>query len=95
MFLLNTGSTTFLASGMKKSKRWPDQTQPQLWDEVRVALATPVPMPRLNPLLCQHHYLGQSASGRPAPLLYRTEGVWPVGGRAGFQRGGQAPEAPG
>jgi hypothetical protein len=78
MFLLNTGSTTFLASGMKKSKRWPDQTQPQLWDEVRVALATPVPMPRLNPLLCQHHYLGslRPAGRRLCSIAPKASGRW-------------------
>src|ERR1039458_385468 len=43
---------------MKKSKRLPDQTQQQLLDEVRVELATPVPIPRTNQLLYQHHYLG-------------------------------------
>jgi hypothetical protein len=58
VFLLNTGSATFLASGMKKSKRLPDQTQQRLLDEVRVELATSVQIPRINQLLRQHHYLG-------------------------------------
>ena len=56
--MLDTGSATFLASGMKKSKRLPDQTQQQLLDEVRVELATPLQIPRINQLLRQHHYLG-------------------------------------
>ena len=58
MFLLDTGIATLLASGMKKSKRLPDQTQQQLLDEVCVGLATPVQIPRIHQLLCQHHYLG-------------------------------------
>ena len=56
--MLDTGSATFLASGMKKSKRLPDQTQQQLLDEVRVELATPIQIPSINQLLRQHHYLG-------------------------------------
>jgi hypothetical protein len=43
---------------MKKSKRLPDQPQQQLLDEVRVELANPAQIPRINRLLSQHHYLG-------------------------------------
>jgi Domain of unknown function (DUF4338)/DDE_Tnp_1-associated len=48
----------FLALGMKKSKRLPDQSQQQLLEEVRVELATPAQIPRIHQLLNQHHYLG-------------------------------------
>jgi hypothetical protein len=43
---------------MADSKRLPDKTQPQLLDEVRVDLAAPTHIPRINKLLNQHHYLG-------------------------------------
>jgi hypothetical protein len=58
VFLLDTGGAIFLALGMKKSNRLPDQVQQQLLDEVRVELAIPAQIPRMNRLLSQHHYLG-------------------------------------
>jgi hypothetical protein len=47
-----------LASRMTNAKRLPDQIQQKLLNEVRVELATPAQIPRLNELLDQHHYLG-------------------------------------
>jgi predicted transposase YbfD/YdcC len=43
---------------MIKSKRWPDQSQQQLLEEVRIDLAAPAQIPRIQQLLDQHHYLG-------------------------------------
>ena len=76
--MLDTRSATFLASGMKKSKRLPDQTQQQLLDEVRVELATPAQIPRISQLLRQHHYLGslRPVGQRLYYLARDTAGQW-------------------
>ena len=42
----------------KKSERRPDALQQKLLQEVRVEVATPAQLPRLNRLLKEHHYLG-------------------------------------
>lgn len=43
---------------MAKPKRLPDSTQQKLLNEVRVELAKPADIPRIQSLLRRHHYLG-------------------------------------
>jgi hypothetical protein len=78
VFLLETGRATFFAWGMKKSKRWPDQTQQKLLEEVRVELATSAQLPRINQLLSQHHYLGslRPVGQRLYYLAHNAAGQW-------------------
>jgi hypothetical protein len=71
---------TFLASGMKKSRRLPDPAQRQILNEVRVELAIPARMPPISQLPRQHHYLRslRPVGQRLHYLARDTAGQWVV-----------------